>query len=140
MKNIILIMISAILFVACQNSLRSINGVTDSNPTENKASGTRNFKMDSNQPFVMVSVYGVSMGTVDYTSMTQFLKFSQTSGVISSYNLIQTGIEGGGTFCIALKPDLASRTSFLNDLERFPTDLKETNFSAESVSQCSSSN
>jgi hypothetical protein len=119
--------------VACARELPSNTMPTISNIS---SMGTREVILDSSKPFVVVSIYGVTMGTPDQTTFENLLSQAKSDGTVVDFTQTSSGIEGGGTYCIELSTDINFRKAFFYDVEKFETNKTVTNFQALSRETC----
>lgn len=121
---------TALLVSSCAKN-ESANAPQGDEPT-----GSREFKIQSSKSAFKVSLFGVYMGTPDYEAVWSVIDEANSQGLIDSIVQFATPIEGGVAHCIEVS-DSSVRTQLLEDLKNAPTSLEESNYSIESVDDCS---
>lgn len=97
----------------------------------------RAFDLDPNKNFLMVKIYGTGMGTPDQASVEQLLASALGAELITDYDLLEVGIEGGGTYCAAIA-EHADRTQLFRMFIDLQTDTVLSSYSVISVDNCES--
>lgn len=128
MRRILLsIYISTLALTGCgQNNSKSVS--------QERPIGSREFTLDASKPHVQVSIFGLYMGTYDELTVIGFLTSSKENGRIADYRRLNTGIEGGGTFCVDLLD--ATKDSVLEGLKTLPTDIHDSFYTVVSSDSC----
>lgn len=100
-----------------------------------QAKGTREFKIDSSKAGIVVSLFGVAMGTPDGEVISSILEMAQADGTITKSIELAQAIEGGLNECLEA-PDGEKRQLLLNRLQKVQTNIQESNYIVESVTSC----
>lgn len=124
-----LFLIAAIAITACSPS------VTKDPDDSGARQGTRSYKLDPEAQTVVVSVYGVKMGTPDNDKFVFLMRTLKKAGELSELREFNTGIESGLTLCGVFSPS-ANRADIYQLLRTIETDSKETHLEARSASNC----
>lgn len=107
-------------------------------PDENAArQGTRSYKLDPEAEAIMVSVYGVKIGTPDSDKFVFLMRTLKKAGELSELREFNAGTEGGLTLCGVFSP-LANRYELYQLLRTIETDIKETHLDVRSSGTCDS--
>lgn len=124
------------LFLIAVSAITACSPSITKDPDDSGArQGTRSYKLDPEAQTIVISVYGVKMGTPDSDKFAFLMRTLKKAGEFSELREFNSGIEGGLTLCGVFSP-LANRTDIYQLMRTIETDTKETHLEARSASSC----
>lgn len=115
----------------------SCSNIDANNPDEGcgNCPVARKFNIDTSQASFIVDVFGRKLTTPDWAKIDKYLNKKHSEKIIDHLWILETGIEGGASYCVVIDDNLA-RASLLEDLKSISTNLAETSYRIESVADC----